>query len=112
MTIRYGYDEDRNFSNSTAGGFATLEEAEATLRSHRPAAAPVADFSKTEQSVLAPPQTKLKREHITFEPLYPDIPRDQRHNFRIDDQELGYGIIISMGLTPFSSHPHAPTGLR
>ena len=89
--IRYGYDEERNFANSTAGGFATLEEAEAALRSHRPAATPVADFSEPEQSVLAPPQTKPKREHITFEPLYPDIPREQRHNFRIDDPELGYG---------------------
>ena len=89
--IRYGYDEDRNFANSTAGGFATLEEAEEALRSHRPAAAPVADFSKTEQSVLAPPQTKPKREHITFKPLYPGIPKEQRHNFQIDDPELGYG---------------------
>ena len=60
--IRYGYDEERNFSNSSAGGFATLEEAEATLRSHRPAAAPVADFSEPEQSVLAPPQIRPKRE--------------------------------------------------
>ena len=89
--IRYGYDEERNIADSTAGGFTTLEEAEETLHSHRPAAAPVADFSKTEQSVLAPPQTKPKREHITFEPLYPDIPREQRHNFQIDDLELGYG---------------------
>ena len=89
--IRYGYDEDRNFANSTAGGFATLEEAEAKLRSHRPAAAPVADFSEPEQSVLEPPQTKPKREHITFEPLYPGIPKEQRHNFQIDDPELGYG---------------------
>ena len=89
--IRYGYDEERNFSNSSAGGFATLEEAEATLRSHRPTAAPVADFSEPEQSVLAPPQTRPKREYITFEPLYPDIPKEQRHNFRIDDPELGHG---------------------
>ena len=89
--IRYGYDEDRNFANSTAGGFATLEEAEAKLRSHRPAAAPVADFSEPEQSVLEPPQTKPKREHITFEPLYLGIPKEQRHNFQIDDPELGYG---------------------
>ena len=54
----------------------------------------VADAEAAEQeapAVLAPPQTKPKREHITFEPLYPDIPREQRHNFRIDDPELGYG---------------------
>ena len=89
--IRYGYDEERNFANSTAGGFATLEEAEATLRSHRPAAAPVADFSELEQSVLAPPQTRPKREYITFEPLYPNVPKEQRNNFRITDPELGHG---------------------
>ena len=89
--IRYGYDEEQNFANSTAGGFATLEEAEATLRSHRPAAAPVADFSEPEQFVLAPPQTRPKREYITFEPLYPDISKEQRHNFQIDDPELGHG---------------------
>ena len=89
--IRYGYDEESNFANSSAGGFATLEEAEATLRSHRPAATPVADFSKPEQSVLAPPKTQPKREYITFEPLYPDIPKEQRHNFQIYNPELGHG---------------------
>ena len=41
--------------------------------------------------VLAPPQAKPKREHITFESLYPGIPKEQRHNFRIDDPELGHG---------------------
>ena len=89
--IRYGYDEDRNFANSTAGGFSTLEEAEATLRSHRPAAAPVAGFSEPEQSVLASPKTQPKREYITFEPLYTGIPKEQRTNFRITDSELGHG---------------------
>ena len=38
-----------------------------------------------------PPQPKPKRERITFEPLYPEIPREQRSNFRITDPELGYG---------------------
>lgn len=54
----------------------------------------VADAEAMEQeqpAVLAPPQAKPKRNHITFEPLHPDIPREQRHNFRIDDPELGYG---------------------
>ncbi|MEF2836872.1 MAG: hypothetical protein U0N82_04020, partial [Oscillospiraceae bacterium] len=41
--------------------------------------------------VLAPQQAKPKRERITFEPLYPGIPKEQRHNFRIDDPELGHG---------------------
>ena len=34
---------------------------------------------------------KPKRERITFAPLYPEIPKDQRSNFRITDRELGYG---------------------
>ena len=38
-----------------------------------------------------PPQPKPKRERITFEPLLPEIPREQRTNFRITDPELGYG---------------------
>ena len=42
-------------------------------------------------SVLAPPKTQPKREYITFQPLYPDIPTAQRQNFSITDNELGNG---------------------
>lgn len=38
-----------------------------------------------------PPQPKPRREYIAFEPLHPEIPREQRTNFRITDPELGYG---------------------
>ena len=48
---RYSYDENTDFAASTAGGIATLDEAENTLRSHRPAAVKV-------EPVIAPP-TKL-----------------------------------------------------
>ncbi|MBQ5865143.1 MAG: DEAD/DEAH box helicase family protein, partial [Oscillospiraceae bacterium] len=54
----------------------------------------VADAEVVEQEqsdVLAPPQTRPKREYITFEPLYPSIPKEQRNNFRITDPELGHG---------------------
>ena len=54
----------------------------------------VADAEAMEQeqpAVLAPPQAKPKREHITFEPLYPGIPKEQRNNFLITDSELGHG---------------------
>ena len=44
-----------------------------------------------EPAAPIPPQPKPKREHITFEPLYPEIPREQRSNYRITDPELGYG---------------------
>lgn len=39
--------------------------------------------------VLAPP--RAKRERVVFTTLHPEIPADQRHNFRIIDSELGYG---------------------
>ena len=54
----------------------------------------VADVEAVEQeqpAVLAPPQAKPKREYITFEPLYPDIPKEQRNNFQITDPDLGHG---------------------
>lgn len=54
----------------------------------------VADAEAVEQeepATLAPPQAKPKQKQITFEPLYPGIPKEQRRNFRIDDPELGYG---------------------
>ncbi len=38
---------------------------------------------------LAPP--KPRPQHIRFETLHPEIPADQRRNFRITDQELGFG---------------------
>ncbi|MDY4507656.1 MAG: SNF2-related protein [Candidatus Faecousia sp.] len=44
-----------------------------------------------EPAAPIPPQPKPKKERITFEQLYPEIPRDQRTNFRITDPELGYG---------------------
>ena len=54
----------------------------------------VADAEAVEQeepATLAPPQAKPKQKQITFEHLYPGIPKEQRRNFRIDDPELGYG---------------------
>ena len=53
-----------------------LEEAEAPAENKQP-------------EVLAPP--RAKRERVVFTTLHPEIPADQRHNFRITDSELGYG---------------------
>ena len=39
------------------------------------------------------PKTRPKREHISFEALYPEIPKAQRSNFRITDPELGNGTV-------------------
>ena len=52
----------------------------------------VADAAAAQEPAAPiPPQPKPKRERITFEPLHPEIPREQRTNFRINDPELGYG---------------------
>ncbi len=37
------------------------------------------------------PQKRPHRERITFAPLYPEIPREQRHDFHITDDALGHG---------------------
>ncbi len=44
---------------------------------------------KEQSAVLAPP--KPKRERAVFTTLHPEIPVDQRRNFRITDSKLGYG---------------------
>ena len=43
-----------------------------------------------EESLLPPP-TRPRRERITFTTLHPEIPPEQRHNFRITDDHLGEG---------------------
>ena len=50
-----------------------------------------AEAAQEQPTVTIPPQLKPKRERITFEPLHPEFPREQRINFRITDPELGYG---------------------
>jgi len=85
---RYGYDENTDFASSTAGGFVTLDEAEKSLRSHRPMAVKV-EPSIAIPTNLAPP--KPRKERVRFTTLHPEIPAEQRHNFRITDPELGYG---------------------
>jgi len=49
---------------------------------------------KEETSVLIPPKPKVKAERIEFYPLHPEIPKEERHNFRITDNELGYGTMM------------------
>ena len=44
---------------------------------------------KEQPAVLAPP--KPKRERVVFTTLHPEIPAEQRRNFRITDPELGHG---------------------
>ena len=42
-----------------------------------------------EEKLPIPP--KPKREYITFETIHPEVAKDERHNFRITDRELGHG---------------------
>lgn len=44
---------------------------------------------KEEPAPLAP--KRVRRERITFAPLHPEIPREQRHDFHITDDALGHG---------------------
>lgn len=44
---------------------------------------------KEEAAPLAP--KRVRRERVTFAPLHPEIPREQRHDFHITDDALGHG---------------------
>ena len=44
---------------------------------------------KEEAATLAP--KRVRRERITFAPLHPEIPREQRSDFHITDDALGHG---------------------
>lgn len=50
---------------------------------------PVETAPLAEKPIPAPPKARWKR--IYFTDLYPEIPREQRHDFRITDTELGNG---------------------
>ena len=49
---------------------------------------------KEETPVLVSSEPKVKAERVEFYPLHPEIPKEERHNFRITDNELGYGTIM------------------
>lgn len=49
----------------------------------------IPDKKPAEKETLAPPRKKQERIHFTA--LHPEIPKEQRHNFRISDPQLGNG---------------------
>ena len=53
----------------------------------------MADAESAKEPASNHPKTRPKREHISFEALYPEIPKAQRSNFRITDPELGNGTV-------------------
>lgn len=66
------------------------EPQEIEIEPPEPTDEPQAEDTQTAPPVLAPPP-KLRRQSVRFAPLHPEIPPDQRHNFRIIDRELGNG---------------------
>ena len=51
----------------------------------------MADVEAAQEPTSNHPKTRPKREQISFESLYPEIPKAQRSNFRVTDPELGNG---------------------
>ena len=51
----------------------------------------MADVEAAQEPTSNHPKTRPKREQISFEALYPEIPKAQRSNFRVTDLELGNG---------------------
>ena len=105
----YGFDEQRGFSNATAGGFDTFEEAEKALYSHRPKAEKVLEPAEkavdTEKGTegLAdgrgpdnnepplPPPAPRHRAKVSPFVLHPEIPTADRHEYHITDDTIGVG---------------------
>ena len=105
----YGYDEQRGFGNTTAGGFDTFEEAEKTLYSHRPKAEKIlepaektagpekgaedlADGHGKEDTGPAPaPPAPRRRARVSPFVLHPEVPNADRHEYQITDDAIGVG---------------------
>lgn len=89
----YGSNPDIMVADAVAGPFETQEDAETTLRSHRPAAQKEgAELLPAEEkpAELAPPAPKPKGKAKTTV-ILPNIPDAQRSNYRIQDDDLGVG---------------------
>lgn len=105
----YGYDEQRDFAMTTAGGFDTFEEAEKALYSHRPKAEKILDSTEkavdTEKGAesladghgpdrkeltLAPPAPRRRAKVSPFV-LHPEVPNTDRHEYHITDDAIGVG---------------------
>jgi N12 class adenine-specific DNA methylase len=105
----YGYDEQRDFAMTTAGGFDTFEEAEKALYSHRPKAEKfldstekAADTEKGAESLAdghgpdreepaLPPPAPRRRAKVSPFVLHPEVPNADRHEYHITDDAIGVG---------------------
>ena len=89
----YGANASLMIADAVAGPFETQEEAETTLRSHRPAAVkegaerlPAEEMAITLEAPAPKPKGKARTTVIL-----PSIPDTQRSNFRIQDDDIGVG---------------------
>lgn len=71
----------RNFPNQYA-----IEQAAQALSSEEQA-----ELQPLKERFLPQLPKRPHRERITFTPLHPEIPREQRHDFHITDDALGHG---------------------
>ena len=71
----------RNFPNQYA-----IEQAAQALSSEEQA-----ELQPLKERLLPQLPKRPHRERITFTPLHPEIPREQRHDFHITDDALGHG---------------------
>ena len=71
----------RNFPNQYA-----IEQAAQALSSEEQA-----ELQPLKERFLPQLPKRPHRERITFNPLHPEIPREQRHDFHITDDALGHG---------------------
>ena len=69
-----------------------MEQAKQAPATEEPSASSEqADLQPQKEESLPPPPKRPRRERITFTTLHPEVPRDQRHDFRITDDALGHG---------------------
>lgn len=115
---RYGYDEQTGNSNSTAGGFATLDEAKETLFAHRPLAeldpqhlrekAQPPEEAVPQEPVSGTPET-VKLRSIVIDLTAParekDLPAKK-------EETLAPPPVRREKASPFVLHPEIPTNQR
>lgn len=60
-------------------------------KTQKETAAPSIGQEQPQKKEALPAPKKRRQEQAAFAPLHPEIPREQRHDFHITDEHLGYG---------------------
>lgn len=68
-----------------------IEQATQALSGEQPTSPEQAETQPKKEEAPSLPQKRPRRERVTFAPLHPEIPREQRHDFHITDDALGHG---------------------